>query len=206
MELNYDKMYCLTLIDNTDRQEKMVNFFKELGIEKNIQFWYTCKKPLCATIAKRFFATDRNDSAVMDCTLQHYSMIKTAYDLGAKTVCVLEDDITSNVPIDELKVALSKAPTDFDIIRFGFSTNDIVKGEFVYADASNTNVKLWGTQFYALSRNGMEYYMKYLENKITVADEPFFNCEKIQENKLKYYIMNSKYIHHNVEDFKSDIA
>jgi len=47
------------------------------------------------------------------------------------------------------------------------------------------NVKVWNTSMYALSRIGMQYYLKFMDKWFTVADMPLYYAPI---NKVKAYL------------------
>lgn len=77
---------------------------------------------------------------------------------------------------------LEAIPDNYDIIRFNGFTVDKNAQKFykLYKESgihyiANPSVKLWNAGCYGLSRKGMEYYIKHVENYLTVADMPFYN-------------------------------
>ena len=54
----------------------------------------------------------------MNCTIGHYSAIKTAYHLGCKTCLIMEDDIRFLNDLGEIEEYVDALPEDFDVALF----------------------------------------------------------------------------------------
>jgi len=84
-------------------------------------------------------------------------------------------------------------PEDYDILMFGYSL--FGKNGLVYLKGDDrwckTKLATWGTFAYALSRSGMEKYLKRLEEEYCVADMPLADSR----NAIKY-LPNVKLIEH----------
>lgn len=124
-----------------------------------------------------------------DCTHNHYSMVKQAYDQGYDYCLIMEDDIRFYLGKEEWRLYLEHIPEDFDILQFGgFTADPRIKD---YMDESKWWVKhpgigVWTTSMYALSRKGMEYYIKSIDNFLWVADGPLYNAPL--NDKLNTYL------------------
>ena len=114
-----------------------------------------------------------------DCTHNHYSMIKQAYDQGYEYCLIMEDDIRFYLGKEEWRLYLEHIPEDFDILQFGgFTADQHIKD---YMDESKWWVKhptvgVWTTSMYALSRKGMEYYLEFIDKFLWVADGPLYRA------------------------------
>ncbi len=120
----------------------------------------------------------------------------------------MEDDIKFDVDKSVLEKAISLIPNDYDLIRF-WSTEYIAENLSAYNGEEDLYVKITdrgnivsnSTLCYALSRKGMERYIKVMDDMFIPADVPFnyFNV-----NKLNVYRLNYKVCEPN-NSFKSDI-
>ena len=114
-----------------------------------------------------------------DCARNHYRIIKTAYDLGYNSVCVMEDDILFYNNKDVFITYLDNIPNDYDILMFGGFTTDpnifnVIKSEYYWY--KNTSIGIWNCSMYMLSRTGMDYYIKFMDKFLWVADGPFYKA------------------------------
>ena len=125
-----------------------------------------------------------------DCTHNHYSMVKQAYDQGYDYCLIMEDDIRFYLGKEEWRLYLEHIPEDFDILQFGgFTADPRIKD---YMDESKWWVKhptvpVWNASMYALSRKGMEYYLEFIDKFFWVADGPLYRAP-MDKPELNTYI------------------
>lgn len=125
-----------------------------------------------------------------DCTHNHYSMVKQAYDQGYEYCLIMEDDIRFLNNKNLWENYLKNIPDNFDILQFGgFTVDPRIK---TYMDETkywikHNNVPVWNASMYALSRKGMEYYINFINNFFWVADGPLYKAP-IDKPDLNTYI------------------
>lgn len=194
--LKFDAIYMLTLCENKIRHKAMQKMFNHIGLDlTSINIHYGCKFPYNNIIMDAFNNNSEKRCFTKpneyDCARNHYSIIKEAYELGYNNVLILEDDIQFNKDLSLLRNTLNNIPEDYDILQFGAFTVDPNINEIL--DKSNENiywslhpnVKVWTTSMYALSRVGMQYYLKFMDKWFTVADMPLYYAPI---NKVKAYL------------------
>lgn len=187
----FDHIFMLTLSHRKDRHnfmESQLNYYGYTGVDleqiKKFTTVYTTTWPYNKVImdalntsANRICLRRPNE---YDCTRNHYNIIKTAYDLGYERILIMEDDICFLKP-ELLKEALSHMPDDYDLLQLsGFTTNSYAlrfqelreKGE-MFTKVPNS-FGLWCTALYALNREGMKWYMSFIETRMSVADMPLY--------------------------------
>lgn len=168
MEL--DRIYLLKFVSKTNEGKTCVteNYLRRIGVGYSI--WYTSDFPLSDDIVTAMGCTVKSE---VDCTMNHYTIIRQAYERGFKHIAVIEEDVLFNgvTTKEEFEKLLDEIPSDSDITRLCQSLpyNKKAKDKFV------KGCKLWGTQFYILNRKGMEYYINEIEKKFTPADFPLVN-------------------------------
>lgn len=127
-----------------------------------------------------------------DCTHNHYSMVKQAYDQGYEYCLIMEDDIRF-LDMNDGEIwesYLNNIPDDFDILQFGgFTTDPKIKN---YMDerahwVKHPDVPVWNASMYALSRKGMKYYIDFIDKFFWVADGPLYRAP-IDRPDLNTYI------------------
>jgi GR25 family glycosyltransferase involved in LPS biosynthesis len=88
------------------------------------------------------------------------------------------------------KKHLNNLPDDWDILRIccmrGRTEQDIIEEKYKKQFWSPVSVKMWGTGCYALSRNGMKYMLKSIENFMQPIDCPLFNYKS--NPNVKHYL------------------
>jgi len=148
------------------------------------------------------------------CAFNHYSAIKTAYETGANSVLLFEDDVLFLKNRDTIIKYLDNIPTDWDYLYFTpafmtyYDVHDLalVKNsqemyidlkKFRHAslhwelDYQQTNCWMTATA-YALNRKAMELYICVFENnhRLVVADFIEFFFHNIIASPLKSYTTN----------------
>lgn len=194
--LKFDAIYMLTLCENKNRHIAIKNMFNHMWLDLNsINIHYGSKFPYNDIIIEAFNNNFKKRCFTKpneyDCARNHYSIIKEAYELGYNNVLILEDDIQFIKDILLIKETLNNIPNDYDILQFGAFTMDPNINEIL--DKANNkifwslhpNVKVWNTSMYALSRIGMQYYLKFMDKWFTVADMPLYYAPI---NKVKAYL------------------
>ena len=194
--LKFDAIYMLTLCENKNRHIAMKNMFNHMWLDLNsINIHYGSKFPYNDIIIEAFNNNFKKRCFTKpneyDCARNNYSIIKEAYELGYNNVLILEDDIQFIKDILLIKETLNNIPNDYDILQFGAFTMDPNINEIL--DKANNkifwslhpNVKVWNTSMYALSRIGMQYYLKFMDKWFTVADMPLYYAPI---NKVKAYL------------------
>lgn len=214
MNLPFDKIYVLHLCEHTKRYYNVINEFKTVNIE-NYEFWYTSIRNISNYLGKlkkslhtEYYDTLHKDiyGRVLNCTLEHYKIIKTSYNLGYKNILIFEDDFMFNIDNKTVEYIFNNLPKDYDVIKF-FADND--KGSFVeynvdipknelFNKVDNFTYNYSSTMCYALSRKGMEMFMKIYENYFEPADFVFthikeFNVDNLNIYKNKYKMITPGY-------------
>lgn len=194
MILPFEEVYVLTLCEDDTR---LKHFFKEIeriGIENKIKVWYACKHPYTKDIALylqsqgKFFWVPRGNGSAINCTREHYNIIKQALYRGVKNILVFEDDFTFNGTKEEIENFFNEPlPNDWNCIRYGWTPDwsySVIPNvnEFKY---DKTDKDFWGTQCYALDKSGMEAYIYYQHNMYSVADKPLSDLYKL--NNINSY-------------------
>lgn len=198
-KLPFDKVYCLHCIEHEERFEHIKAEFEKVGILNEVEFRTTCLHPKLNLISDGNKLRKLNTENEYHCAREHYTMIKIAYLSGCQNVLIFEDDIYFTNPDLFLEYA-NNLPEDYDILMFGYSL--FGKNGLVYLKGDDrwckTKLATWGTFAYAMSRSGMEKYLKRLEEEYCVADMPLADSR----NAIKY-LPNVKLIEH--VGFKSSI-
>ena len=91
MITKFDKMYVIHLAECTDRYENMMKEFQKMGMENEVEVWWTCKRKISnqigdniKTLCTAFYDEKRQTcdnvyGSVFNCSFEHYSIIKQAY-------------------------------------------------------------------------------------------------------------------------------
>lgn len=188
LQNKFKHIFMLNLSSRLDRRDIMLKQLKDFGLSNNfrqtdLDIRYTA--PFKKYNQIMMYVLNQNNLGRLtkpneyDCTHNHYSMIRQAYDHGYDYCLVMEDDIRmlkDNVAWEEY---LKNVPEDFDILQFGGFTTDpniinyLVDNKYW---VKHPNVPLWNASMYALSRKGMEYYLEFIDKFLWVADGPLYRA------------------------------
>lgn len=144
------------------------------GLLPRTQFFWGFPTPYMAkahaALRTRHIATP----GLLDCTFCHYRIAKTAYELGASSVLVMEDDVRFASDLSLLSAAVDSLPADFDIAKFewffGRAETPAQRRSLAPAPGS-----LWAPMYghrivgdacTAFSRRGLEWRIRTLESGV----------------------------------------
>lgn len=198
LNLPFEKIYMIHCAEDKKRYDYCMRHFKELGIENNVNIWWTARRNygedirksfdgvVCPYYDSLFKANPYIYSGVLNVSLEHYTIIKMSYERGFNNVLILEDDVKFISDIDKLNEFMDNIPPDYDILKLFYIFGPSEEG---YGDKYFTKKKVpnWGLicNSYALSRKGMEEMIRIYEEKIIPCDIVF---EKIDEEKINAYV------------------
>ena len=161
---------------NPDRGRKIKDELSRVELTDVVPF-INAPTPYLKTLEGAVCRTKRNTGNWFAVTLKHQQMVRAAFDGGANFGLFMEDDIRFLKNIDSLSQALAVIPSDADIVLLDwFPLNHASQELEAYA-----NEGLWWIPFhedlrscacYALSRKGMQAYLKCLE-------EPASGCSRL---------------------------
>lgn len=203
MKLPFDKIYCLHLSEDKEREIQIKKEFKFLGITKQVEIWWTCKRNISNKIGKLLSSlhttfyneySEGNDSLygnVFNCSFEHYSIIKQAYLRGFENILIIEDDIVFNRDKEKIKYIIDNIPSDYDIIKFfnEFTGESYIDKPIQYVK-NKKDLKQYkvSSMCYAISRNGMKLYIEEMDKKFNIAD---VILDELKDNKnIKFYCLS----------------
>lgn len=188
-----NKIYFLHLSDRYDREEWIYNQIEKMDyFDYNYNIWWTCRR--------LFFNNENNAfskighinsnpnviSNVINCALEHYTIIRTSYERGFNHILIFEDDVKFNINLEMFKKCIEKIPDNYCCVKF---INDVWKNNKFYnkmntitfPEITEDNIqnndlytKYNGNDFekkhlcctgaYLLDRNGMEQIINIYHN------------------------------------------
>jgi GR25 family glycosyltransferase involved in LPS biosynthesis len=149
----FDKIYCITLEHRKDRQQSSEKIFCNFNIP--VEFFYTKKHP---------------QGGIIGCFLSHITCIQNAYDSGANTILIFEDDVIPTKGYDTEIITQCiefMKNNEWEYFQFGYIINNI--GDFFFAEQVNNNIIKYNgtaTHAYCLSRVGIKRILKNAYNII----------------------------------------
>jgi GR25 family glycosyltransferase involved in LPS biosynthesis len=201
MKLPFEKIYCLHILEAKERYGSVIEECNKIELENEVNFWYTCKKPINLTIGNNIESlhdsyynrkAETNEytyGAVFDCAYNHYSIIKQAYMRGINSILIFEDDILFN-KISVLKNIIDNIPNDYDVLKFYntvYDKKNVIVNNVFFQLIDNPDKYCNSTLCYALSRKGMEAVINEYESNLVAADIALNN---ITSNKdIKFYVL-----------------
>lgn len=203
MKINeaFDRYYLLNLNRDIVRFDNMLNVFKHVGLD-NVYKW--CGNT--PTIFHKYNELLNNvvlknshyqmTPQYLACLNSHLSIIRDAYDNGAESVLIMEDDIIPIINFEErfeafyddiealgqwdmlylAYIRLDKQKLKWDYINFG---DDIITDNVIITN------HFWSCMAYALSRKVMRVVLDFYENNYPMEIDRFF-VEYIQSDKDNY--------------------
>lgn len=152
-ELMKQELARIGLLEKAHLHWDFPSKFREV-LDRSVGKTKFCRKPGCFNM-----------------TVSHYAIVKTAFELGCRSVLVMEDDMRFLKDVSRIERALSLVPYDYDHLML--DTNKLTStplSEFInlrhadkqwieFSDAGSTGC-------YAFSRRGMERYLSLIEQDI----------------------------------------
>lgn len=226
LNLPFDRVYLINLVENKERLNDMYDQFRYLGIEDDIELFQTCLHPHINVISKSLSNNNCgnfNSPNAFNCTREHYTIIKRAYINGLNSIMIIEDDCQFLNNVDILQKYFDNLPEDWDILRINCLRGSTEENFFKNKSSlwEKQFIGIWGTGCYALSRKGMKYILDSLDNYYEPIDCPLFNYKndininqyipkiplgisKIDNNvsisSKKYIVNNPLYFYFDIEN------
>lgn len=164
-----------------------------------VPFW-GCGLPYVKVVEDAVRHTGMCKGGYMDCALNHNRIVRTAYELGRRSVLILEDDVRFLKDAALLGDIVVSLPDDYDIALFDWVVRGKATDEECDAllDAPLVNghwrrfTDLRSCACWALSRRGMEAWLSLQEaaafgrGKMCLPDQYFYYMAK-RDPSLKMY-------------------
>jgi GR25 family glycosyltransferase involved in LPS biosynthesis len=202
MNIPFDKAYCVSYCRNIEKQNNMRKLMKYLGIQ--FEFIYGADYNNLNILKHKDFHFLTMDQKQEDsfkeenfkgythfigASYDHYTAVLHAYESGANSVLILEDDCTYINDLSYINWALNNYPKDADYVMFGYAdSNHFHKDEVDIKDIkekfillrNNIGVSIAGSQLYGLcNRKIMKEYIDLQANKFQSVDNvPFRLADK----------------------------
>lgn len=119
INLPFDYIYCILLPTNSERVE---NVKKQCELLNNVNVFNSIYIPNVYSLSNFLKQNDKfrwngwGNGTALNCTLNHYTVIKQAYDANAKSVLIFEDDVTFNT--ENINEVMNNIPKNYNILRF----------------------------------------------------------------------------------------
>lgn len=184
MKLPFDKVYCLHLAESVDRYESITKEFDRLGISDQVEFWWTCKRPISKQIGdsleslhtlyydKKRKKKDDVYAGVFNCAFEHYSIVKQAYLRGFNSILIIEDDIGFIDDLDRIEYIFNNLPNNYICVKFWSTHINNLESKKNFS-RENFKLKSCSTACYCLDKIGMEKYINSMDRYFTCADMAF---------------------------------
>lgn len=151
--INWDKyfnnIYVVSRCSNFQQREKLEREFKRIGL-KNYNWFYNCDDELINY--ERFIDYHRSKAAVR-CTIGHYRLIKTLYELNYDNVLIIEDDVHFLKDINKIKKQLELFNKQKNLCNCYFFSYVIYQ-----------KISIFLADFYYMDRKTMKYLIYCYEH------------------------------------------
>lgn len=201
MNIPFDKVYCISYCRNIEKQNSIRKLMQYLNIDfefiygadySNLEILKHDDFRFFGENVKQNFSNDeifrKRYTHFIGASYDHYTAIINAYESGANSVLILEDDCAFINDLKYIEWAFSNYPEDADIVKFGFYSLERIEEKYRLLSKkfiqNNTDFYYLGSQLYSIcNRNTMEKYISIQEKDISCCDYMFnkINCN--------YYIL-----------------
>lgn len=217
----FDKIYIINYIEAPKRRENIIKQLKYYNFEDGVEFSYGMPFTKIKSIGPHFqeianeIIWNVGRISGVACALNHYTAIKTAYELGANSVLILEDDIIFRDNRDLIIEYLDNIPKEWNYLYFtpAFNRNTInVKDLNIFLNSKDNwinlknfvigqkiqNINSGANGFissgaYALDKIGMKLYITIFENSsIQNSDMLEFFFHNIENSPLNSYTTKNR--------------
>ena len=177
----FEKVYCLNLLERTDRRENIEKRFKNLGIE--VEFVEGVKHGWM----KGFSNFDFIPSNAISVTIDHYNVIKKAQLKNYNNIFIFEDDTTFIKDFNDLiERYLENAPENWNLLYLYLRT----EGLYIPKKVNDYWVKAQGAcvSAYGINKNFYKVFLYEMDQRFGVIDEVagrFHNTG--QKNNIAFY-------------------
>lgn len=185
MNINFDKVFVVSYINNFNKRNEISQKLNDLNIE--FEFMYGPDLFNIKTIKNIEIHGDcnqiKNDYYIhqISCSIGHLNAIEYAYNYGCNNVLIIEDDVLIYNDNKFFLQCLQEYPKDADLIQYGYISLWPSNNTEIF-NATNYTV---GAQMYALcNRNVMNDYIESQHNIFSNAD----NIDIFKNNVKNYKI------------------
>lgn len=189
MKIGFDKVYCISYCRNIEKQKNMRKVMKYLGID--FEFIYGADYSNMEIFKHKDFYfeggasddIDRNErfdyyTHFIGASYDHYTAIINAYESGANSVLIMEDDCKFYNDKQYINYYLNNYPKDADMIKYGcFSLFHIKENENInehnkyYLCNRDLTIDFMGCQMYGIcNRETMKGYIDLQKNHFAGCD------------------------------------
>lgn len=120
-----NKIYFLHLSDRYDREKWIKNQIDLIGFpEDKVNIWWTCRRLFfnnennAFSKAKHLQGNPNVISNVINCALEHYTIIRTSYERGFNHILIFEDDVKFNINLKAFKECIKQIPDGYCCVKF----------------------------------------------------------------------------------------
>lgn len=179
------------------RNQSVFQEFDRVGLT-NVQPFMSAPSPYDARIEGSIPHSRMCSGSFLSATLKHQQMCRAAFETGAKTGLFFENDVRFLKDLDQIEFLLSELPKDFDVALLDWVPRQKVTPKEL-SDILEKQTGPWrrfkdarSCAAYALSRRGMERYLKVLENparkigKLKICDQHWWDI--LQSGELRGYL------------------
>lgn len=160
----FDRKVVLTCTDNLERHSSLRGELARVGME-NVEFSIDSPGMDMTFLGQQLKGYPGVGRHGIECTMHHYREVTKAYNLGCKSLIVIEDDICFLKDTDKIAEILKSLPPDYeialgDVIRAPLALSRSRQGKDFFVSSHWINgPKLYSAAFVIYSRSGMKAVM-----------------------------------------------
>ena len=217
--IEFDKVYCISYCRNIRKQNDIRTIMNYLGID--FEFIYGADMSNLTALKNKDFIFKGGTGEYakyqdfkyymhfIAASYDHYTAVLHAYESGANSVLIFEDDCVFHNDKKHIIHYLNNYPTDADIVKFGYYNWCNIKydennhfGNDEYVLTMQPTGSFAGCQFYGIcNRETMKKYIDLQAKNFMSCDATFFEINDIKCYSLVPPLaVDSKMIKHTPED------
>jgi GR25 family glycosyltransferase involved in LPS biosynthesis len=177
----FDKVVCINLVNRQDKKQAIEEKFNTLGID--VTWCQSVKYGFAPGVIKTLVNSKIADFNIeqpneMGAALEHYTVIKHAYESGLNSIFVFEDDCLFYKDFNSLlEKCLDELPDNWDMIMlYSFMykiSNENIRVNKRWMKAFNS----WSLLAYGMNRNMMKAYIDEQDRLFQIADKASFRLQ-----------------------------
>ena len=193
MKINFDKVYCISYCRNIEKQNNIHKLMDYLGID--FDFIYGADYSNLKILKHKDFVFIPDSGLIrykdfnyythyLGASYDHYTAVMHAYESGANSVLIMEDDCIFINDTSYIQWAFNNYPKEADIVKFGtFSLNillnnlhcktntEINENSKKFIKDNKYSISFVGSQLYGIcNRKTMKQYIDYQFNNFCCVD------------------------------------
>ena len=177
MKLPFSEVWLLNLAERPDRYKKMRERIDYMGWD--VKDIIVVEHPTSNKIVDKLgeglggIGHEILNGGIYNITREQYTIIKSAYLRGVKTVGIIEDDTSFLKDLNMWEEYMRILPKNWNVLRVGCLRGMAEHSDDKTPEWVRLDHPIYGNGFYILDRKAMKYYIDSIDNHYVPADIVF---------------------------------